>query len=323
MKRAACLCLILGWLCGASIASAADAGANYPNRPIRIIDAFVPGGPSDVLSRLLSQKLIESWGQPVVIENRPSIGAIVGFEVAAKAQPDGYTLLLAPQAPLTINPSVYVKLPYDPVRDFQPITQISSGAYLMVINPSVAAKSVPELIALAKAKPGDINYASTAANNLLAMEMFNHMAGVKTVNIAYKGTGQAVTALLSNEVQVFIISPLVGLPQVNAGKMRAIGVTGLKRSPTLPDVPAVAETLPGFESIVWHGVVAPSKTPKPIVDKLSREIIRIVRLPDVKERLNSQGLDAVGSTPDELSALIKSEIAMFAKLVKQIGFKPQ
>ena len=323
MKRAACLLLILGMSCAASIAGAADAGANYPNRPIRIIDAFVPGGPSDVLSRLVSQKLTESWGQPVVIENRPSIGAIVGFEVAAKAQPDGYTLLLAPQAPLTINPSVYVKLPYDPVRDFQPITQISSGAYLMVINPTVAAKSVPEFIALAKAKPGDINYASTAANNLLAMEMFNHMAGVKTVNIAYKGTGQAVTALLSNEVQVFIISPLVGLPQVNAGKMRAIGVTGLKRSPTLPDVPAVAETLPGFESIVWHGVVVPSKTPKPIVDKLSREIIRIVRLPDVKERLNSQGLDAVGSTPEELSALIKSEIAMFAKLVKQIGFKPQ
>ncbi|MGZ5094362.1 MAG: tripartite tricarboxylate transporter substrate binding protein [Burkholderiales bacterium] len=323
MNRAACLFLILGLSCAASIAGAADAGANYPNRPIRIIDAFVPGGPSDVLSRLLSQKLTESWGQPVVIENRPSIGAIVGFEVAAKAQPDGYTLLLAPQAPLTINPSVYQKLPYDPIRDFQPITQISSGAYLMVINPSVAAKSVPEFIALAKAKPGDINYASTAANNLLAMEMFNHMAGVKTVNIAYKGTGQAITALLSNEVQVFIISPLVGLPQVNAGKMRAIGVTGLKRSPTLPDVPAVAETLPGFESIVWHGVVAPSKTPKPIVEKLSREIIRIVRLPDVKERLNSQGLDAVGSTPEELSALIKSEIAMFAKLVKQIGFKPQ
>ena len=304
-------------------ALAADSASNYPNRPIRIIDAFVPGGPSDVLSRLLSQKLTESWGQPVVIENRPSIGAIVGFEVASKAQPDGYTLLLAPQAPLTINPSVYVKLPYDPVRDFQPVSQISSGAYLMVVNPTVAAKSVPEFIALAKAKPGTLNYASTAANNLLAMEMFNHMAGVKTVNIAYKGTGQALTALLSNEVQVFVISPLVGLPQVNAGKMRAIGVTGLKRSPTLPDVPAVAETLPGFESIVWHGVVVPSKTPRPIVDKLSREIIRIVRLPDVKERLNSQGLDAVGSTPEELSAIIRSEIATFAKLVKQIGFKPQ
>ena len=322
MNRAATLFLIaaLWW---ALAAAAADPASNYPSRPIRIIDAFVPGGPSDVLSRLLSQKLTESWGQPVVIENRPSVGAIVGFEVAAKAQPDGYTLLLAPQAPLTINPSVYRKLPYDPVRDFQPISQISSGAYLMVINPSVPARSVPEFIALAKAKPGEINYASTATNNLLAMEMFNHMAGVKTVNIAYKGTGQAVTALLSGEVQVFIISPLVGLPQVNAGKMRAIGVTGLKRSPTLPDVPAVAETLPGFESIVWHAVVVPGKTPRPIVDKLAREIIRIVRQPDVRERLNTQGLDAVGSTPEELSALIKNEIVLFAKLVKQIGLKPQ
>jgi tripartite-type tricarboxylate transporter receptor subunit TctC len=323
MNRAACLFLVLGLSCAASVAGAADAGANYPSRPIRIIDSFVPGGPSDILSRLIGQKLTESWGQPVIVDNRGSAGGIVGTEIASKAAPDGYTLALAAQAPLTINPSVYLKLPYDPQRDFQPVSQISSAAYLMVVHPSVAAKSVPELIALAKAKPGQLNYASTGANNLLAMEQFNYMAGVKTVNVAYKGTGQAVQALLSGEVQVFIISPLVGLPQVNAGKIRAIGVTGLKRSPTLPDVPAVAETLPGFESIVWHGVVAPSKTPKPIVDKLSREIIRIVRLPDVKERLNSQGLDAVGSTPDELSALIKSEIAMFAKLVKQIGFKPQ
>jgi tripartite-type tricarboxylate transporter receptor subunit TctC len=323
MNRAACFVIVVILSCASTFVCAAEGAADYPNRTIRIIDAFVPGGPSDVLSRMLAQKLTESWGQPVVVDNRPSIGAIVGFEVASKATPDGYTLLMAPQGPLTINPSVYQKLPYDPVRDFQPLTQISSGAYLMVVNPTVAAKSVPEFIALAKARPGEINYASTAANNLLAMEMFNHMAGVKTVNVAYKGTGQAMTSLLSNEVQVFISSPLVGLPQVKAGKLRVIGVTGLKRSPTLPDVPAIAETLPGFESIVWHGVVVPSKTPKPIADKLSREIIRIVGLPDVKERLNSQGLDAVGSTPEEFQKLIKSEIAMFAKLVKQIGFKPQ
>lgn len=323
MNRAACLLLILVLSCAASTAGAADAVANYPNRPIRIVDAFVPGGPSDILSRLIGQKLTESWGQQVIVDNRGSAGGIVGFEVASKATPDGYTLLLAPQAPLTINPSVYIKLPYDPQRDFQPITQISSAAYMLVIHPSVPAKTVTEFIALAKAKPGQLNYASTAANNLLAMEQFNYMAGIKTVNIAYKGTGQAVQALLSGEVQVFIISPLVGLPQVNAGKLRAIGVTGLKRSPTLPDVPAVAETLPGFESIVWHGVVAPIKTPKPIIAKLSQELMRIARLPDVKERLNSQGLDVVGSTPDEFSALIKNEIALFAKLVKQIGFQPQ
>jgi tripartite-type tricarboxylate transporter receptor subunit TctC len=194
---------------------------------------------------------------------------------------------------------------------------------MMVVHPSVPAKSVPEFIALAKAKPGQLNYASTGANNLLAMEQFNYMAGVKTVNIAYKGTGQAVQALLSGEVQVFIISPLVGLPQVKGGKLRVIGVTGLKRSPTLPDVPAVAETLPGFESIVWHGVVVPTKTPRPIVAKLAKELMRIARLPDVMERLSSQGLDVVGSTPEEFSALIKSEIDVFAKLVKQIGFQPQ
>jgi len=323
MSRGASLLLTLVLSCVASSVAGADAASSYPTRPIRIIDAFVPGGPSDALSRMLGQKLTESWGQPVIIDNRGSAGGIVGFELAAKAAPDGYTLLLAPQGPLTINPSVYLKLPYDPQRDFEPLTQVSSGAYLMLVNPSVAAKSVPEFIALAKAKPGQLNYASTATNNLLAMEMFNYMAGVKTVNVAYKGTGQAVAALLSGEVHVFIISPLVGLPHVNAGKLRAIGVTGLKRSPTLPDVPAVAETLPGFESVVWHSVVVPSRTPKPIVDKLARELIRIVKLPDVKERLNSQGLDAVGSTPEELRALIKSEIAMFAKLVKQIGLKPQ
>jgi tripartite-type tricarboxylate transporter receptor subunit TctC len=321
MKQSAGLFLISIVSCVVSTAGAAD--SNYPSRPIRIIDAFVPGGPSDALSRLLGQKLTESWGQPVIIDNRGSAGGIVGFELASKAAADGYTLLLAPQGPVTINPSVYLKLAYDPQRDFQPLTQVSSGAYVMAVNPSVAAKSVPEFIALAKARPGQINYASTATNNLLAMEQFNYMAGVKTVNIPFKGTGQAVSALLSGEVQVFIISPLVGLPHVNAGKLRAIGVTGLKRSPALPDVPAVAETLPGFESVVWHGVVVPSKTPKPIVRKLSQELIRIVKLPDVKERLNGYGLDAVGSTPDEFSALIRSETATFAKLVKQIGFKPQ
>jgi tripartite-type tricarboxylate transporter receptor subunit TctC len=323
MKQAARVVVISMLSCAAATAVAADPAASYPARPIRIIDAFVAGGPSDILSRMLGQKLTESWGQPVVVENRGSAGGIVGTEIAAKAAPDGYTLLLAAQAPITINPSVYLKLPYDPLRDLQGVTQISSAAYMMVVHPAVAAKNVPEFIALAKAKPGQLNYASTGANNLLAMEQFNHMAGVKTVNVAYKGTGQAVQALLSGEVQVFIISPLVGLPQVNAGKLRAIGVTGLSRSPTLPDVPAVAETLPGFESIVWHGVVVPSRTPKPIVAKLANELIRIAKLPDVKERLNSQGLDVVASTPEEFNTVIRSEVATFAKLVKQIGFKPQ
>ncbi len=323
MKHPARLFLIPVLAFAASNAAAADAAADYPNRPIRFIAPFVAGGPSDMLSRLLGQKLTESWGQTVVVDNRGSAGGIVGFELGAKAPPDGYTLLLATGAGLTINPSVYLKLPYDPQRDFQPITQVTSGAYLLVIHPSVPARSVPEFIALAKAKPGQLNFATTATNNLLAMELLNHMAGIKTVAISYKGTGQAINSIIGGEVQAFIISPLVGLPQINAGKLRALGVTGLKRSPALPDLPTIAETLPGYEQIVWHSVVVPAKTPKPIVAKLTKELIRIIRLPEIQERFRSQGLDAVGSSPGELTALIKKEVVIYAKLVKQIGLQPQ
>jgi len=259
----------------------------------------------------------------VIVENRGSAGGIVGFEVGAKAAPDGYTLVFAPQSTLTINPSVYRKLPYDPVRDFEPVTQISSGAYMMVAHPSVPAKTVKEFIALAKRRPGEINFASTGANNLLAMERFNFMAGVKTVNIPYKGTGQAAQALLSGEVQVFVISPIVGMQLVKSGKLRLLGMTGLQRSPLLPEAPTVAETLAGFEYLVWHGVVVPAKTPPAIINKLAQEIIRITKLPDFRERLNSQGLDVIGSTPEEFGTLIKNEIGVFAKLVKQIGYAPQ
>jgi len=323
MKHAAHLFLVSVLSCAASSVAAADAAAAYPNRPIRFIVPFVAGGPSDVLSRLLGQKLTESWGQTVVIDNRGSAGGIVGFELGAKAAPDGYTLLLANGAGVTINPSVYLKLPYDPEHDFQPITQITSGAYFMVITPSLPAQTVKEFIALAKAKPGGLNFAATGTNNLLAAEQFNYMAGVKTVAVNYKGTGQAVSAVMSGEVQMFVISPLIAIPQVKAGRLRAIGVTGLQRSPALPDVPTIAETLPGYENITWHSVLVPAKTPKPIVAKLSKELMRIIRQPDVHERFSSVGLDAVGSTPEELAALIKKEVVMYARLVKQIGLQPQ
>jgi tripartite-type tricarboxylate transporter receptor subunit TctC len=309
--------LLLSAISAGTRAAEAD---SYPNRPIRIIDVFVPGGPSDIISRLLAQKLTENLGQPVIVENRGSAGGIVGFEVASKAPPDGYTLLLAPQAPLTINPSVYLKLPYDSLRDFEAVTQISSAAYMMVVHPSIPAKTVPEFIALAKRRPGQINYGSTGTNNLLAMELFNYMAGVKTVNVPYKGTGQAVQAILSGEIQVFVISPIVGTNLVKAGKLR---MTGLQRSPSMPNMPTVAETLSGFESVVWHGMIVPSKTPPAIIARLSQELVKITKMPDFRERLNSQGLDVIGSTPEEFSTLIKNEIGMFAKIVKQIGYQPQ
>ena len=322
MRHAARLFLLSVLSCAAAGALAADAAKDYPNRPVRFIAPFVPGGPSDTLSRYLGAKLSETWGQQVVVDNRGSAGGIVGFELGARAAPDGYTLLLANGAGLTINPSVYKQLPYA-VNDYQPITQITSGAYYMVVPPSLPAKTVKDYIALAKAKPGSLNFAATGTNNLLAMEQFNYMAGIKAVAVNYKGTGQAVSAVMSSEVQSFIMSPLIAVPQVQAGKLRAIGITGLKRSTVLPDVPTIAETLPGYENITWHSVVVPAKTPKPIVAKLSKELMRIIKQPDTQERFNSVGLDAVGSTPEELAKLIKEETVMYAKLVKQIGLKPQ
>ena len=322
MKRAARLLLAPVLSLAAFNVTAADPAGNYPDRPIRFITPFVAGGPSDTLSRLLGQKLSEAWNQTVVIDNRGSAGGIVGFEIGARSIPDGYTLLLANGAGLTINPHVYLKLPYE-VKDFQPITQITSGGYFMVVPMSLPAKTVKEYIALAKSKPGALNFAATGTNNLLAAEQLNYMAGIKATAVNYKGTGQAVTAVIGGEVQSFIMSPLIAVPQIKAGKLRAIGFTGPKRSTALPDVPTIGETVPGFDNVTWHSVVVAARTPKPIVAKLSKELMRIIRLPDVQERLSSQGLDAVGSTPEALSALIKQEIVMYGKLVKQIGLKPQ
>src|SRR5688572_9997595 len=278
MRHAARLFLVSILSCAASVAA-----AEYPDRPIRFITPFVAGGPSDTLSRLLGQKLSESWNQTIVIDNRGSAGGLIGFELAAKSIPDGYTLLLANGAGLTINPHVYIKLPYE-VKEFQPITQITSGGYFMVVPISLPAKTVKEYIALAKAKPGALNFAATGTNNLLAAEQFNYMAGIKATAVNYKGTGQAVTAVMGGEVQSFIMSPLIAVPQIKAGKLRAIGFTGPKRSTALPDIPTIAESLPGFENITWHSVVVASRTPKPIVAKLSKELMRIIRLPDVQER---------------------------------------
>jgi len=302
---------------------AGGAIADYPERPVRFIVPFVPGGPSDLLSRLLGQKLGESWGQTVVVDNRGSGDGIVGYELGARAAPDGYTLLLASSSGLTINPSVHRNLPYDPVRDYLPVTQVSSGAYIMVVHPSVAARSLQEFVALAKAKPGQFNFATTGTSILLGMELLNHMAGIKTVAVGYKGTGQALNAILGGEVQTFFLNPLVALPHIKAGRLRALAVTGGKRNSSLPDLPTIADSYPGYEQFVWHCVMVPARTPQPIVEKLSRDIIRIFKQPDIQQRLNSVGLDAVGSTPEELAILIKKEIATYATLVKQLGLQPQ
>jgi len=300
------------------------AQAGYPDRPVRFIVPFAPGGPSDILSRLVGQKLGESIGQTVVIDNRGAVGGILGAELGANSPPDGYTMLMAANSLLTINPHVYTKLPYNPQRDLQPITQLTSVGNVVVVHPSVAATSIKEFIALAKAQPGKLNYATTGTGNLLGIAQFKVMADIDMVAIPYKGTGQAVIDLVAGHVQFFFMNPLVAISNVKSGKLRGLAVTSLTRNPALPDMPTVAESgVPGFKNITWHSVLVPARTPKPIVKRLNAEIVRIVNLPDVHERLLAQGLTPVGSTPEQMSALMKEESAEVAKLVKQIGYKPQ
>jgi tripartite-type tricarboxylate transporter receptor subunit TctC len=296
----------------------------YPNRPIRFIVPFAPGGPSDILSRLVGGKLGENLGQTVVVDNRGAVGGLLGAELGAKAPPDGYSLLLSANSLLTINPHIYKKLNYDPERDLQPITQLTSGGNVVVVHPSVQANTLKELIALAKSQPGKINFATTGTNNLLGIEHFSSMAGIKMTAIPYKGTGQAVIDLVAGHVQFFFMNPLVAVPNVKGGKLRALAVTSLERNTALPDVPTVDEAaVKGFKNITWHSVLVPKGTPAPIVKRLNSELVKIVNDADVKDRFAGQGLTPIGSTPEQLTRLIKEESAEYAKVVKLIGLQPQ
>ena len=316
--------VVAGLLLTFAVSGVEAAEAKYPNRPIRFIVPFAPGGPSDILSRFIGQKLGDSLGQTIVVDNRGSVGGILGAELGAKAIPDGYTLLLAANSLLTINPHVYKKLPYDPMRDFQPITQLTEGGNVVVVHPSVPAKSIKEFIAFAKSRPGELNYATAGAGNLLGIANFKIMTGIDMVPIAYKGTGQAVISLISGEVQFFFMNPLVAITHVKSGKLRALGVTSTTRNPALPNTPTVAESgVPGFKNITWHSILVPARTPKPIVTRLNTELVKIVNLPDVQARFKDQGLTPVGSKPEEVSKHVREESAEVAKLVKKIGYQPQ
>lgn len=316
--------VVAGLLSSVAVCGTQAAEAPYPSKSIRLIVPFAPGGPSDVLARMIGQKLGESVGQQVIPDNRPSVGGILGAELAAKAPPDGHTLLLSANSLLTINPHVYKKIPYDPQRDLQPITQLTVGGNVVVVHPSVPAKNIKELIALAKRRPGQINYATTGTGPLLAIANFKSMAGIDMVAIPYKGTGQAVIDLVAGHVQLFFMNPLVAVTNVKAGKLRALAVTSAERNPGLPDVPTVNESgVPGYRYTTWHSILAPAATPKPIVQRLNAELVKIVNLPDVKERFLQQGLTPVGSTPENMSKQIREESQVYGKLVKAIGYEPQ
>src|SRR5918993_1353497 len=255
---------------------ALGAESAYPSRPIRIVDPFPPGGPSDIVGRTISQRLSEALGQTVVVDNRGGASGIVGCEIVAKAAPDGHTLLLGPSGALTIQPTINPKLPFDPQRDFEPVTQLTSGPQVIAVNPAVPAKSVHELIALAKSKPGQLNYASGGSGtaNHLAAEVFKLAAGVDVVHVPYKGTGPALTSVLSGEAQMIISSLLPALPHLKSGKLRALAVTSTSRSAAVPNVPTAAESgLPAFETSSWHGILVPARTPRSIITRLHGELV--------------------------------------------------
>lgn len=295
----------------------------YPARPIRLITPFAPGGSTTTVGRVIGQKLTESWGQNVIVDNRPGGNMIIGTDALAKATPDGYTILLTTNAHV-INPSLFSKLPYDPIKDFAPVGNVYISEFVLVINPALPANNLQELIALAKAKPGQLNYATTGAGGSghLANEMFAMLAGIKTQHIPYKGAGPAMVDLIGGQIQMFINNPLTVIGHIKSGRMRGIAVTGEVRLPTLPQVPTFSEAgLPGMDVKPWFCVVAPTGTPKPIINKLSTEIARIMAMPDVLDYLAKQGMMPFSSTPEQLATLMKTDMARWAKFIKAANIR--
>ena len=300
-------------------AVAATTTQSYPTKPIRFIVPFAPGGSTDTLARTLGQKLSASLGQQVVVDNRAGANGNIGMEIVARAAPDGYTIVLGYIANLAIGPGLYAKLPFDPVRDYAPITQLASSPNILAVHPSLPVTSFKELIAHAKAHPGKLNYASASVASIghLTGELLNHAAGIALVHVPYKGSGQAVIDLLAGQVPMMFSGMSSVMPHIKAGKLRPLAVTGAQRSPAASAVPTIAESgFPGFEATAWYGVLAPARTPKPIVDRLHGDIVRALALPDVKERLNNVGFDLIGGTPEAFGAYIKTEIEKWTKVVR-------
>ncbi|MCW5575413.1 MAG: tripartite tricarboxylate transporter substrate binding protein [Burkholderiales bacterium] len=293
---------------------------NYPNKPIRIIVPNTPGGQTDLLGRMIGQKLSEKWGQSVIVDNRGGANTIIGMTLAAKAAPDGYTLAVTSTS-LAINPGLVRDLPYDGIKDLAPITNLANIPFLLVAHPSVPAKSIKELIALAKARPAQLTFGSggNGSPSHLSGELLNSMAGIKIVHVPYKGLGQSLVGLLSGQVDMVFAGPLIVLPHVNAGKLRAIAVGSPARFPAMPAVPTVAESgLPGYESGIWFGMVAPAGTPIPIITLLNKEIVSILAQADVKQRMEAINATIIGDTPEQFSNFIKSETAKWSKIAKNI-----
>lgn len=311
--------------CAALCLFAAAVGAQqYPARQVRIIVAFPPGQATDIVARLVADKLSSRLGQSFFVDNKPGAAGIIGTELTIKAPPDGYTLQMNSSGPLSVNPGLYSKLPYDPVRDLQPISLAATVPLFLVVHPSVKAVNVRELVALAKAQPGRLNYASggSGVTNHLVMEMFKFAAGLDMTHVPYKGGPPAVTDLIAGQVSLMFETGPGILPHVRNGKLRALGVGSIARSAAMPDLPTVAESgYPGFDGVAWIGFVAPAGVPRAIIDKLAHETAAIIALPDVRERLLALGAEPAANTPDEFGAYIRTEIAKWGKVIKESGAK--
>jgi len=295
----------------------------YPAGPLRIVVPFTPGGGTDILARLLAQKLTESWGQPAIVDNRPGASGTVGAALVAKAAPDGLTLLIVP-AGYAGNPGLYKRLPYDHARDLAPVSCLASGPLTLVVHPSFPARSIKELIAFARARPGQIDFGSSGPGTLphLSAELFNSMSGIRMVHIPYKGAGAAVTDLVAGRVPIYFMNILQSIQLIKSGKLRALGVTTPQRSPIAPDIPAIAEAgLAGYDMTNWYGLLAPAATPRESVAKLSAETARILNLPELKSRLADDGMTVVGSTPAEFAKFLARETAKFTKVIEAAGIK--
>lgn len=315
---------LLALSCGLALLAPVAQAQSYPTKPIRLIVPFPPGGGNDVIARVIAQKLGERLGQQVIVDNRAGANGIVGLQALMQSPPDGYTLAVGAAGPLAVNPSLYDKLPYDPLKDFSPITNMVNYPLLLVVHPSVPVKTTQDLINLAKAKPKQLYFASPGSGNSghLAGELLNSMANVQTVHVPYKGQGPALSDLISGQVQMLYSSIPSVLPQVKSGQLNALAVGSAKRVPSLPDIPTISESgVPGYEAYSWVGMVAPAKTPKDIVNRLNREIVDILKQKDVSEKLNQQGALPVGDSPEQFGAYIKTEIEKWGAVVRAANIK--
>jgi tripartite-type tricarboxylate transporter receptor subunit TctC len=321
----------LAWLASACACSALaqkpEQGPPYPARPIRFICPYVPGGAGDIFTRTIALKLTESLGQTVVVDNRPGANGGIGTDIVAKAPADGYTLLMGNSGPLAVNPVLYLKVPYDPLKDFAPVTQGTLYMYVLVTPAAMPVVSVNDFVAALKAKPGQLTYGSTGVGggNHLSGELFNLMTGTKSIHVPYTGSAAALAALLGGQINYMFDTVITSVPHLRAGRLRGLGVTALRRASALPEVPTLDEAgLKGFELTQWQAVVAPAGTPRPVVDLLYREVAKALKMPDVVERLATQGgNELVGNTPEEFAQVIRNDLAKYARLVKAANIQVQ